>query len=134
MKNSLVEKLTVPKLVKKLPALLDTRKFIIVFKNIRPIVPNLRQISEIYILPTFPFKTICNIILPPTPISVKLFRLFRFPYQNSVHISLLPILFKCLSPLSSLSFILRLVRRQNSLCMAPPNFVLKSTERTSRGS
>jgi type III secretory pathway component EscR len=42
-----------------------------------------------------------------------------------VHISLLPILFKCLSPLSSLSFILRLVRRQNSLCVIPPNFVLK---------
>jgi hypothetical protein len=33
MQHSLVEKLTVPQLVKKLPALLDTRKFIIVFKK-----------------------------------------------------------------------------------------------------
>ena len=70
-----------------------------------PHVPTLSQLNSVH-TPTFHFLKIpLSVILPSTPGSPKLYLFLRFPHQNLVYASPLPIRATCSAQLILLEFI-----------------------------
>ena len=87
----LLEKLTVPQLVKKFPTFYGTRRFITAVKSARHLsLSSARLIQSIPQHPHF-LKTHLNIMLPSTAGSSKRFLTLRISHQNPVYTSPLPI-------------------------------------------
>lgn len=90
MEQSLLDKLTVPQLVKKFPHVLWNPQVHYHVHNSLSLLPIHSQITPVYILPSIFFIVHSNTNLPFTPTSSNMSFSFTFPHQNSVCISLIP--------------------------------------------
>jgi len=78
---------TVSIFVKKFPALFGIRWFITTFTG-APTCHCHDPVNSVYTPPSTLVQIHFNIVLPSTPTPLNLSRCFRFPHQNSAHISL----------------------------------------------
>ena len=90
--RALLEKLTVPHLVKKFSAFYGTRKVHYHIHNSRLPVPTLSQSNPVHLSLSNSLKIHLDIIFPSTPMSSKWSLSLRFPHQNPVYTSPMKIL------------------------------------------
>jgi len=73
--------------IKKFPALFGTRWFVTKLTGVST-CHRRDPVHSVYTLPSSLFQIHFNIVLPSNPTPLNLSRYFRFPHQNSAHISL----------------------------------------------
>ena len=105
----LLEKLTAPHLVKKFPAFYGTPKVHYRIHKCPPPVPNMNQFDLLHTPKSHFLKIHLNIILPSTPGFPQWCLSVRFPHQNPVHASPVPILATCTAHLILLHFTTRTI-------------------------
>ena len=105
----LPEKITCSPIVKKFPAFYGTRTFIIAFTSARHLsLSGARSIQSMH-LSTYFLKIHLNIIPPSKPASSKWTLSLRFPHQNPVYASPLPICLTCPTQLTLLDLVTQII-------------------------
>jgi hypothetical protein len=77
----LLEKLTIPQLVKNFPAFVGTRRFIIVVTNSLPVIPMLSQLNQVHALSFYFLEIHFNVILASKSLSSDYSLSFRLTHQ-----------------------------------------------------
>ena len=119
----LPEKLSSFQLVKKFPAFYGTKKIHYCIHKCPPPVPILKQIDQVHTPTSHLLKIHLNVILPSKPGSSKWSLYLRFPHQNPVYSSPLPIGATWPTHLIIFELITRAILREEyrSLTLKSPN-------------